>query len=283
MEIVWMSGHMKHFQTTAALNFRYCRSTITVPVKTKITKIAIGAAITSKHIEMFRPATIRYLPLFSLLESFCETASLGYEYHFYFGYDWDDKIAQAPFLTAISNEFRIIMQRCGDLHIGGLLMIKCHYSGKPAWAQNDVMMQAYVDNMDYFYRVNDDTILLTMNWSAIFIETLEKFNPPYVGVVGPTITKHRKLTGPPDRSVLTHDFVHRTHIAIFGFYYPRLFTTWFADNWISYVYTPRNRVMLSDVLANNSEIFGVRYNVDNRYMLNDTKQTADLHKRVLHR
>ena len=34
-------------------------------------------------------------------------------------------------------------------------------------------------------------------------------------------------------AILTHDFVHRTHVDIFGFYYPRVFTDWFADDWIT--------------------------------------------------
>ena len=35
---------------------------------------------------------------------------------------------------------------------------------------------------------------------------------------------------------MTYDFTHRTHIDIHGFYYPRHFTDWYADGWITYTY-----------------------------------------------
>ena len=64
--------------------------------------------------------------------------------------------------------------------------IKCNYTGKPAWAQNDAMMEAYMDGMNYGYRINDDTLLKTRGWTEKFIGALQSFNPPNVGVVGPT-------------------------------------------------------------------------------------------------
>lgn len=40
--------------------------------------------------------------------------------------------------------------------------IRCNHNGRPALAQNDAMVSAYLDGADYFYRVNDDTMLLTV-------------------------------------------------------------------------------------------------------------------------
>lgn len=112
-----------------------------------------------------------------------------------------------------------------------LHLVECQHSGRPAWAQNDAMMAAYMDNMDYYYRINDDTIMETTGWTEKFIDELERFNPPRVGVVGPWFREGNVM-------ILTHDFVHRTHIDILGFYYPRVFTDWFADDWITSVYWP---------------------------------------------
>ena len=42
-------------------------------------------------------------------------------------------------------------------------------------------------------------------------------------------------------------FYYRKHIEIFGFYYPRIFTDWFADNWITEVYLPNRTVKLRQV------------------------------------
>ena len=66
-------------------------------------------------------------------------------------------------------------------------------------------------NMEYYYRINDDTEMKTKNWTEQFIDALENFDPPNVGVVGPT------HTGGNTR-ILTSDFVHYTHIEIHGFY-----------------------------------------------------------------
>ena len=49
-----------------------------------------------------------------------------------------------------------------------------------------------------------------------------------VGVVGP----HHQGG---NTGILTYDFVHRTHVDIFGFYYPRVFSDWFGDDWITKV------------------------------------------------
>ena len=35
--------------------------------------------------------------------------------------------------------------------------------------------------------------------------------------------------------ILTHDFVHRTHLEIFEHYYPPVFSDWWMDDWISKV------------------------------------------------
>ncbi len=34
-----------------------------------------------------------------------------------------------------------------------LHLVDCDHAGNPAWAQNDAMMTAYMDNVAYFFRV----------------------------------------------------------------------------------------------------------------------------------
>ena len=90
-------------------------------------------------------------------------------------------------------------------------------------------------------------------WIAFrFIEELMRFNPPNVGVVGPWFRSGN--TG-----ILTHDFVHRTHIDIFGFYYPRVFTDWFADDWITGVYSPERCRKVPGTRIKHTMEQGVRY------------------------
>ena len=46
-------------------------------------------------------------------------------------------------------------------------------------------MAAYMDNMAYYYRVNDDTIMETTGWTEKLVEQLLRSSPVNVGVVGP--------------------------------------------------------------------------------------------------
>ena len=100
-------------------------------------------------------------------------------------------------------------------------LVHCNHNGKPAWAQNDAMMEAYIDGMDYSYRINDDTLLKTPGWTEKFINALELMKPPNVGVVGPNHSRG-------NLDILTYDFTSSKHIDIFGRHYPKLFTDWFA-------------------------------------------------------
>lgn len=110
-----------------------------------------------------------------------------------------------------------------------VIWVLCNYTGKPAWAQNDAAMAAFNGGADYVFRTNDDTSLPSRkDWISIFIQDLRSRQPlPNLGVVGPTCTN-------PD--VLTHDFTHKTHVNIHGFYYPRSLPTWWADDWMTRVY-----------------------------------------------
>ncbi|CAD5121664.1 unnamed protein product [Dimorphilus gyrociliatus] len=204
-------------------------------------RIAIGLAISTKG---FQNAKLKDLPIFtSFFTSLCNTASIGYNYTVYIGYDFND-----PVLSNIQklNEFHQMFQikslsSCQNIPIVYKL-IKVNYSGKPTWVQNDVMQIAYLEGNDFFYRLNDDVYLNSNDWSERYINTLQSYKPSYLGVVGPTV---QAVGG--NKRVLTFDFVHRTHLDIFGYYYPREFPGWFGDDWITHVYQPFNSVRLKDV------------------------------------
>ena len=58
---------------------------------------------------------------------------------------------------------------------------------------------------------------------------------------------------------MTYDFVHRTHVDIFGYYYPRAFPDWWADNWITRVYQPGRSTKLRNVHLFHAMSLGQRY------------------------
>ena len=114
---------------------------------------------------------------------------------------------------------------------------------------------AYDLGADYFYRLNDDTEI-TGRWPAKFVGALNSLPVPF-GVVGP----HCKQG---NSGILTHDFVHRTHMEIFSMnYYPPQLVDWWMDDWISRVYGyKRTFECKSCIVIHHTKSHGQRYKVD---------------------
>lgn len=138
---------------------------------------------------------------------------------------------------------------------------------KPGPIFNYLSGVAWDDGCDFFYRINDDTVLMTEEmlgkdgnrgklalvkepnrWTSIFIEMLAAFKPPYVGVVGPIV--HGSME---NFRILTHDFVSRHHLEIFPWHYSPAFPDWYLDNWISRVYSDVNTQKTRLVAVAHSE------------------------------
>jgi len=223
-----------------------------------VTTIAIGCGITSKGVENVDTDNIaaKFQLFNSLLPTFCKTATPGYNYRFYIAYDFTDPVFTDPlmldaFKKAFINQTRWLCDEPRNIK-SSLHMVQCIHSKKPTWAQNAAMMEAYLDHVDYYYRVNDDTEMDTDGWLEAFITTLKQYNPPHVGVVGPNHTGG-------NTNILTYDFVHRTHVDIFGFYYPRIFYSWWADVWITAVYKPNHFTKLNNIGLTHTIALGQRY------------------------
>jgi len=102
---------------------------------------------------------------------------------------------------------------------------------KPGPIFNFMMEALRTDGADYFYRINDDTVILEP-WCNTAVSTLQKRSIPNLGVMGP------KCSQSP--GMLTHDFVHRTHFEIFPDYYPKELIDWWMDEWMNGVYNTHN-------------------------------------------
>lgn len=72
----------------------------------------------------------------------------------------------------------------------------------PSYVVSALIKQAYDDGCDYFYQINDDTVINSPGWAETFTRILQT-NPlgRNVGVTGPADTNNRRI--------LTHAFVHR--------------------------------------------------------------------------
>lgn len=230
--------------------------------------VAVVCAVTTKGFvkEYNTNHNFEEMMLFvDLLPSFCKTASRGIKYTLYIAYDFDD-----PLLQHIKNlrSFKIMFNDLTSKHCKALDLkveyVKCFTSNRPAASQNTAMIHAYKDNNDYLFRVNDDTVLTTTNWTEMFISVLLNMNPPNLGVIGPIVDMEKVgLLYPGNTKVLTYEFVHKTHFDIFGYHYPDVFRNWYADDWMSRVYQPFWAVRLNQVRVKHTESCGVRYEPTN--------------------
>ena len=241
--------------------------------------IAIGLGITTRGVQGLGVSTVNKLTFLRVfLPSFCLTASNGYHYHFYIGFDEND-----PFFIHEHNReafekytLEFCDSHCPNASTYAITLVLCHHTGSPAWAQNDAMFDAYLSGADYYYRINDDTRMVTTDWTETFIKVLSDYDPPNVGVVGPELWH-------PWEQFLTYDFTHRTHVDIFGLYYPRLFTEFHADTWINYVYKPGRVTMMKSVLVDHTRAMGRRYKVTNIFAKEQLHNQVRYQRRVLQR
>ena len=259
----------KHYRGFEQINYN---PIATIHGSTAI-NVAIGLGITSLKSKWKTSVEINEtFPFFhTFLPSFCDTATTSSQFHytFFLAFDNNDTFFTDP---SRRKAFQSIYQYNIDENCLApvdhrMHFIKCNHSKHPAWAQNDAMMVAYRSGMDYFYRINDDTLLQTKHWTEIYISILSHFDPPNVGVVGPNHTG-----GNVD--ILTYDFVHRTHIDIHGFYYPRVFKGWHADRWITDVYKPNRSVKALDVGLVHTKENDRRYH-KNKMDLNDVAKVVE--------
>jgi hypothetical protein len=226
-------------------------------------RICVGIPMTSKGTEM---SSVRDSPLWSnLFDSFMKSVdwrSNKYVYRFYLGFDKADPIYDTGDAW---NEIRdIFFNRAKyrleealleasqvDLVLKEQLQIKImhfgHLEGAPTQVVSQLMIAGYVDKFDYFYQVNDDTLIETANWATSMVGALAG-NPsiPNFGVTGPLDTNNDKI--------FTHSFVHRTHIDVFGYLFPASFKNWWSDDWISTVYGSEHTFRLPNVQIKHNVI-----------------------------
>ena len=232
------------------------------PRNTSFDVVAVCVSTTTRHLDI---SAIEQLSLFQLLlPSIVEKADVGYEYWLYVLYDVGD-----PFLDQDSSRLAI-QQWFDEKFIGPLqsrdiasrLVLSRYVNSakKPGPAFNYLTHLAYIDGADWIYRINDDSQFMTP-FAFAMVTALTALGPPY-GVVGPVCNEGAQ-------GILTHDFVHRTHHAIFvPFHYPPPLSDWWMDDWITRVYGKARTLRLQTVVVQHLiKSHGTRYNVNLQHKL----------------
>ena len=201
--------------------------------------IAVMLGATSKKVAS---PSVENMALFTLsLPSMAKTVECGFRYTVFLGYDVGDEFfdseAGGETLSAWFDQRVRQPLRAGDITIDLVPVRVDNPTSKPGPVFNHIARRARAADADFFYRINDDTLMLT-RWAGAFACTLCSLGPPY-GVVGPV----ESVRG----DILTHDFVHAMHLDIFPDYYPLHLTDWWLDDWISKVYGPSRSYRLAEV------------------------------------
>ena len=219
-----------------------CPENVTICGNNTNNKTRIGILIPSSARRLKSPTLENLTLINTCIPSIYKTIENVYEYVIYIGIDKGDYLETVLERLEKFDNVKIVVSP-------GRTFTKC---------VNALARKAYQDGMDYFVRINDDSSFETNNWTSEGIKVLNKYSPMNVGVVGPTC--HQGNTG-----ILTHDMVHRTHLEIFEFYYPPYFDNWWADDWITKVYSPNRSTKLSTwVVKHHIGAHGTRYNVDHK-------------------
>jgi hypothetical protein len=155
--------------------------------------------------------------LYKTIESFKQSTNNKFECKLYIGYDYDDSF--------YNNKDNITFYENQGIPIEfiQLNVEKGHVT--KMW--NILATRAYNDGFEYLYACGDDIIFNNIGWMDECINLLLRNNN--IGLTGP-------LTTNGNGYILTQCFVHRTHLDIFDFFYPKEIANWYCDNWINYVY-----------------------------------------------
>lgn len=184
----------------------------------------------NKEIEKMNEQELINILFRSFVSSLTPFDLKNFFFSFYIGFDKDDPVFDDPTnlktLEGIINKLEariplsVKMIRVSDSEI-----IK-----SPARIWSGLANMGYWEGCDYFYQANDDLKIITRNWTLPFVQALQN-SPvfPNLGIVFPTDLSY------PD--IATQSFVHRTHLDLFGSFYPFSYKNWFSDNWIQLTYS----------------------------------------------
>ena len=157
-----------------------------------------------------------------LINSLKNKLNKKYIYEFYLGYDNDDNFY-------IDNKENIIKHFLKlNLINSKIKLLKINNKKGKLGEIWSILANKSYHTCDYIYQLGDDIEFLDDGWEDSFIKKLKENKN--IGVVGPNDINNKKL--------LTQSFVHKTHLDIFGKYYPKEIKNWHIDDWITRVYQP---------------------------------------------
>lgn len=198
------------------------------------------------------------------LKTFLITQDKEHIYKFFIGYDSNDLIYDN---MESRTEINRLLSIFGNVDIEFICMDGIE-KGFLTRMWNVLFSSAYEEGFDYFYQCGDDISFKTKGWVNDCIKVLSSHNN--IGLCGPINNNNR---------ILTQAFVSRTHMEIFGYFFPESIKNWCCDDWYNYVYKPNYFYPLQNHYCSN-EGGSPRYiiNNDNNFTTNMRDKVANLRR-----
>jgi|TARA_Y100000992_G_scaffold302554_2_gene277273 hypothetical protein len=227
-------------------------------------KIGLLIPTTSNNRDWFHPHE-SYLHTYTMT-SFSKTYNQEHQYIFYVGIDDNDILFDNKDTWNFFDTYCKKNLSNTSIKFISMSNIKKGHLSK-MW--NRLFQVAFNENCDYFFQCGDDIIFTTTNWINDSIDTLKLHNN--IGITGPINNNNY---------ILTQTFVHRTHMNIFGFYFPEDIYNWCIDDWINQVYRNEYFYPLYNHYCGN-EGGEPRYLIDNKYRFNNINKDKETNKNIL--
>jgi hypothetical protein len=199
------------------------------PTNNNVTKVCLIAPSTGKRSDGPGWLPLNDLPFYNkMLLSTLQTMDKVYDYTMYIGYDIGDGFFDDDANRQALQEFVATMNQNLSVNLTLKMYKYPRAFANNVWFWNELAFEAYDDNCDYFFQLGDDMVLQSREWASVLIDSLQKRTAfPNVGAVAPT---------GGSVAILVDSFVHRTHMELFGSYFPREFKNWWADDWMTMAY-----------------------------------------------
>lgn len=179
--------------------------------------------------------------LYKTLNNLKETLDDNYNYNYYIGVDEDDIFYNNDncdfFKKNYNNVNFLKINSCNKGHLTKIWNILCY--------------EAYNNKNDYYYACGDDIEINMKGWIKECI--LQLNDNKNIGVSG-----LQNING--NMKIITQPFVHKTHIDIFGYFYPEEIINWYCDDWINEIYS-KNRYIINNIFTSSNNGIEERYNV----------------------
>lgn len=147
-------------------------------------RINFPLALTTRSLKI---KSVKDLPLFKFfLPSLATTIDpADFHYSVYLGIDQGDPfLDKCDHIKEVRQAWRKLLPR--GVHIPLQFLIFANTVSRNTWATNYATYEAYQRGWDYFYRVNDDTTLMSRHWSYKMTAALKNMTPiPNLGSVAP--------------------------------------------------------------------------------------------------